>query len=130
MLDNHRMKSEETKGRGVKCRSCSQPLNITGVICEKNSIPYITNCQNHQYKCDDETCVLYIYRCDFVIDCFDGGDEYNCMLYTSNFRNQYLEIPYLPGTYETLKINLIQIHSICDGIYSNKTFNIEKRGVF
>ena len=35
MLDNHRMKSEETRGWGVKCRSCSQPLNITGVICEK-----------------------------------------------------------------------------------------------
>ena len=52
------------------------------------------------------------------------------MLYTSNFRNQYLEIPYLPGTYEPLIINLVQIHSICDGIYSNKTFNIEKEVCF
>ena len=119
------------RGWGVKCRSCSQPLNITGVICEKESIPYTISCQSHQFKCEDETCVLYIYRCDLAVDCVDGSDEDNCMTYISNFTNQYLDVPYLiQGIFETPIVNVIQIHAICDGIYSNETFTIEKEVCF
>ena len=122
LVDNSdTLKSDETRGWGVKCRSCSEPLNVTGVICEKDSKPYTISCLSQHFKCNDGTCVVDIYRCDSVIDCFDGSDENSCDIYINNMTNQYVYVPYLLP-----RKNVMLIHSICDGIYCNETLSREK----
>ena len=114
-------KSNTRRGWGVKCRSCSEPLNVTGIICEKDSKPYTMNCLSQHFKCNDGTCIVDIYRCDSVIDCFDGSDEDHCDIHINNITNQFVNVPYLlPGN------KIMLIHSICDGIYSNKTLRHEE----
>ena len=120
--------SAETKGWGVKCRSCSERLNITGVICEKESKPYIEDCLNNQFKCNDGTCILLLYNCDFQEDCFDGSDEKNCPRNRSDRSHQTLKLPYLQASAET--ITIIHVHTICDGIYSNLSFIDEQSSCF
>ena len=114
-------KSNKIRGWGVKCRSCSEPLNVTGVICEKDSKPYTISCLSQHFECNDRTCIVDIYRCDSVIDCFDGSDEDHCDIHINNMTNQFVNVPYLlPG------MNIMLIHSICDGIYINRALSHEE----
>ena len=107
--------SVKTRSWGVKCRSCSERLHITGIICEKESKPYIHDCSKNQFKCNDGTCILLVYHCDLEEDCFDGSDEKNCLKNISNMSRQTLKLVDL----QIEKITEIQVHNICDGIYSN-----------
>ena len=114
-------RSNERRGWGVKCRSCSEPLIVTGIICEKDSKPYTVNCLSQHFKCKDGTCIVDIHRCDSVIDCFDGSDDDYCALHIHDMTNDFVNVPYLlPVT------NIMSIHPICDGIYSNKALSHEK----
>ena len=114
----------ETKNWGAKCRSCTERLNTTGVICEKESKPYINDCSQYQFRCNDGTCILILYICDLVVDCFDGGDEEKCSRKKGEMLHQTLKLPYLQAGTGT--ITEIQVHTICDGIYSNVTFIHER----
>ena len=80
-VDTETIKCIERKDWVVKCRSCSEPLNVTGIIREKDSKPYTINCPSPHFKCSDVTCIVNIYRCDTVTDCFDGSDEVEFHIY-------------------------------------------------
>ena len=127
LVDTETFKFIGRRGWGVKCRSCSEPLNVTGIICEKDSKPYTINCPSPHFMCNDGTCIVNIYRCDSVTDCFDGSDEDECHIYINNMTNQFVSIPYLfTGLFETAGAKGMTIHSICDGIYTNATLSREE----
>ena len=115
---------------GVKCRSCSQTLDVSAVICQKQSERQLImhQCQHQHFNCDDGTCILLLYLCDSVPDCFDGSDENNCGEKQRNaFSNSSVTLPsILPGTANGSKLNLIPVHSICDGIYTETMLDQEK----
>ena len=119
MVDSRTFKSEERRGWGVKCRSCSEPLTVRGIICEKDSKPHVINCLSQHFKCDDGTCIDDIYKCDSVTDCFDDSDEDHRHIHIKNIPNQFVSVPYLlAGITKTTETIRIQMHSICDGIFS------------
>ena len=116
------------RGWGVKCRYCSEHVDVTDVICEKPSEPHTSQCENNHFTCQDKTCILSIYKCDSVYDCFDESDENNCnyeKIYNDfiNFAN----LPCILGDSKTqVEMCTIQIHAVCDGIYLNSTFKKEE----
>ena len=113
----------ETQRWAVKCRACNEPLNVTGVICEKQSKLYNSECENIYFQCNDGTCILLIYKCDLIDDCFDGSDEEQCLSDMRDLRNHFLVLPTVSsGMYQISEMNPIPIHTICDGVYSNETF--------
>ena len=64
---------------GVKYRNCSQNLtDVTGIICEKTLSHYLLTCKKDHFQCSEFMCILSIYVCDQVSDCFDGSDEIRC----------------------------------------------------
>ena len=115
--------SFDTQRWGAKCRACNQPLNVTGVICEKQSNLHNSKCENIYFECDDGTCILLIYKCDLIDDCFDGSDEERCLSDFRDLRNHFLVLPTISsGIYQISEMDPIPIHTICDSIYSNETF--------
>ena len=116
------------RGWGVKCRHCTEPVEVTDVLCEKPSELYNSQCQTNHFTCIDKTCILSIYECDFVYDCFDDSDEDNCTYKkTNNTSNHFVNIPCILGdTYTDKEMCQIPIHAVCDGIYFNATFKQEK----
>ena len=116
-------KNTFTKSWGVKCRACDKPIRIATIVCEKPPKPYIIQCEEKHFTCDDTTCILRLYICDMVRDCFDGSDENNCQFHLNKSPHQFLV---LPGISNSDHFNIILIHSICDGIYFNEIFTQEK----
>ena len=116
------------RGWGVKCRYCTEPVEVTDVICEKPSELYNSQCQPNHFTCKDKTCILSIYECDFVYDCFDNSDEDNCTdAKTNNTSNHFVNIPCILGDSYTVKeMCQIPIHAVCDGIYFNAIFRQEE----
>ena len=113
------------RGWGVNCRYCTEPVDVTDVICEKPSNFYKNPCQTNHFTCQDGTCILSIYECDSVSDCFDGSDEHNCK-YEINKSNYFVKLPCILGTSITDNyMCTMAIHALCDGIYSNATFKQE-----
>ena len=86
------------RGWGAKYCSCSQPIYTDALICEKNSQILSTQCSNNFFECDDKTCVLIIYECDYVNDCLDKSDEKNCKISSDNLghflTNQTISLPF------------------------------------
>ena len=122
--DISQTQSIETHHWRVYCRSCSEPIIVTNVICEKNSIPYVVKCRQQHFTCNEGTCIVDMYRCDSIADCFDTSDEENCLPYVSNVTNQFINIhPLLLGTrtLETTEVITIPLHALCNGIHSNET---------
>ena len=90
---------DPTRGWGVKCRSCSEAVRVSAIKCEKPNKINAVKCQSNRFPCHDKTCVLLIYRCDFVQDCFDGSDEINCILNVQNTsRDQVVVLPCVSNT--------------------------------
>ena len=115
------------KGWGVKCRYCSEPVNVSAIICEKPSELYKSQCQTNHFTCQDETCILVIYRCDSVYDCFDGSDEGNCNYSETGNFNNLINVPCILGDFDThTDMCIMQIHALCDGLYFNGTFILEE----
>ena len=113
---------------GVKCWSCTQTLDVSAVICQKTS-KIIHLCLHHHFNCDDGTCIILLYVCDSVPDCFDGSDENNCGEKQRSilFNNSFVTMPsILSGTANGKEVNLIPVYSICDGIYSETILNQER----
>ena len=124
LFDKNQFQSMDTRSYRVYCRSCSEPLITTNVICEKESKPYVVSCQQKHFTCKDGTCIVDIYKCDSIDDCFDASDEDNCFLYVSNLKNQFIHLnPFLLGTgkIETTDVITIALHAICDGIDFKET---------
>ena len=114
------------KGFGAKYRPCwTQIGSLTGVICEKPIIPYIQTCREGNFKCADSSCILAVYVCDQVNDCFDGSDERTCYNVKLTNKNNILLPCMITANCFLHNIELyVPIHSICDGInYFNLTFD-------
>ena len=118
---------DPTQGWGVKCRSCSEAIKVSAIICQKPNKINAVKCQSNHFSCLDKTCILLIYRCDFVQDCFDGSDERNCILNAHNTSRESDQLVILPCVSNrncdgNIGVQEYHIHSLCNGIYSNNTF--------
>ena len=110
------------KGWGGKYRACGAKIDsISAVICEKPTKAYTPSCGIHHFVCGDYSCILNLYVCDQVSDCFDGSDETACdrgsVAALDTLSNSVLLHCVLTETCEPLKIDiLVPIHAICDGV--------------
>ncbi len=69
----------ELPGWTIEFRHC----NSTSYILNRQDAVRISNpdnCRNHQYQCDDGTCISEHYHCDGADDCPDKSDEKDCDL--------------------------------------------------
>ena len=115
------------RGWGGKYRDCMAKIdNISAVMCETSTKSYIPSCGNHHFECADSSCILTLYVCDRIYDCFDGSDEADC---AKGFDELILKTSFflpcvLTETCEPLKTGLfVPIQAICDGVnYFNLTF--------
>ena len=110
-------------GWGVKCRPCHQKIKISGVLCEKPRELTTIQCHHDHFECHDKTCILFVYVCDSVEDCFDGSDEANCFHNTSYFDpDEFVMLPCILN--DACDVNVehhVHVHSLCDGIHDNNT---------
>ena len=121
---NYYVGARQMRGWGVKCRPCAEVQKVAGVICEKPANQITIHCQNNYFECHDKTCVLVIYKCDYIPDCFDGSDEANCaydMVTIST--EQFVNLPcVLLNKCDVIIDNKVRIQTLCDGILqSNST---------
>ena len=109
-------------------QECDEPTAFITVICEKPSTPVTKNCQNAFFECDDKTCILSVYMCDFFNDCVDGEDEASCLdvVWMKDDFSLINDTLYLPCVlYQHCEASMftlvapVKIHSICDGIKSH-----------
>ena len=111
----------------VKCQPCAEATNVSAVICEKQRRPNIPHCDDQYFTCDDGTCILLIYKCDLISDCFDNSDEESCIdIIDNSWFNSSLTLPCHQGVLCDGSEQITPLHMICDGIYSNTTFVQEK----
>ena len=109
-----------------KNRPCSKLYNISVLVCEKESHVYSYVCSSVQFRCMDGTCVLLVYRCDGLADCFDASDELACSY--DNTDNLISPIDGLSYNLECLlylnckgtRFSMFSIHAVCDGIYTQQ----------
>ena len=115
-------------GWGVKCRPCSERIKVSGIICEKPAYINVRKCETKHFECHDKTCILSIYQCDRNPDCFDHSDESGCVYNTSStLINQFVKLPCPPNSDCQKDMGKqVRVHDVCDGIYSDDTFLLEK----
>ena len=118
----------------AKYRSCSHKISVDVLICEKQSKQYVSapQCAEGFFRCGDNTCVLLIYKCDDVNDCFDESDENNCTFTldrTHSIGNETIYIPCELNNNCSMEGShtLLTIQQLCDGIYPDIIFIDEKR---
>ena len=113
---------------GVKCGPCSKRIKVSGTICKKPAELYVVRCQSNHFECGDKTCVLFIYKCDHIVDYLDHSDEAGCIYdMTSTLTNQLVHLPCVQsGICNTVNQVSIPVHAICDGLYNNNTFSQEQ----
>ena len=126
--DSYRDASYMADQWGVKCRPCAERIKVSGIICEKPTYTDVRTCKKNHFECHDKTCILSIYQCDHTADCFDHSDEYGCLYNNSNtLINQFVKLPCPPNSDCQNDIgNQVRVHDVCDGIYVNDTFLLEK----
>ena len=106
---------------GVKYRRCAHNLaDINAIICEKPLSHYLMECKEDHFQCSDSVCVLSIYVCDQVNDCFDGSDEIKCSagkMIHLNMTNIIVLPNILATNYSGSQSDIFALaHAICDGI--------------
>ena len=105
---------------GIKYRRCSQKLaDVTAIICEKPLSNYSLACKKDYFQCADYMCILSIYVCDQVSDCFDGSDELMCSngtMWNITVANKIV-IPGILTDSDNSKSDIyVPVYAICDGI--------------
>ena len=63
------------KAWGAHYRSCSQLISVDAIICEKAVHFLLLNNVQKIVLNVEKTCILSIYKYDYINDCFDGSDE-------------------------------------------------------
>ena len=105
---------------GVKYRRCLQNLtDVTAIICEKPLTNYTLACKTDYFQCADSMCILSIYVCDQVSDCFDGSDEFMCSngkMCNVTVTNNIVIPSILTDSYNCQSDIYVPVHAICDGI--------------
>ena len=120
MLLNSHKTSTKSRNCSIRFRSCTEPQNITGVICEKQSKPSIIECEKIHLICKDGTCLLSISEYDLEDDCSDASDEDNCLDKNSSDRHTIIILSYFQSDLLEIETYVeIPVHILCDGIYSN-----------
>ena len=117
------------KGWGVKYIPCHDSFDVDAIVCEKPIIPFVmSSCGIGFFECEDGTCILSTYRCDFVYDCFDKSDEAKCEEY-NQMTNQSINIPCAMNNNCSLPHDQSRVflHDMCDGIFSTLVFVKEKQ---
>ena len=114
-------------GWGGKYRHCLAKIdNISAVICEKITNAYTPSCGNNHFGCAASSCILKLYVCDQVPDCFDDSDEAGCDRGSNDLPwiYRFLLPCVFTETCESLKTHLfVPIHAVCDGVnFFNLTF--------
>ena len=112
---------------GVKCRNCDERIQVSGIICEKPGEQHVM-CGMNYFVCRDDTCILNIYKCDQIVDCFDNSDETSCTNNTYiTLMNQFVNLPCIPSSDCDIDIrSLVPVQDICDGLYMNGSIPHEK----
>ena len=116
---------------GAKYRSCSQLVLTDTIVCEKASkSSTLDGCIDDFFTCGDRTCILTIYKCDYIYDCFDGSDEQNCIFVSfDSFSNETVSLPCQLNSNCSVPTGLFRLplHYVCDGIFSTSIFVDEKK---
>ena len=109
---------------GVKCRPCSSRIKVTGTICEKPSELNVVRCKKNHYECGDKSCILHVYKCDHIVDCFDNSDEAGCDYgITTILTDLFVTLPCIQRGICDIDSQLsVHVHAICDGLYYNNSF--------
>ena len=113
----------------VQYIECSRYFSGYNIVCVKPVEPISNQCSNGYFECYDKVCVLALYVCDSFDDCVNGEDEKSCpnaILMKDDFTliNKSLYLPCI--LYRDCKTSVrtlvspVKIHSVCDGIQSNK----------
>ena len=109
-------------GFGGKYRDCDTLVDVDALVCEKHSNSLSPKaCTNPFFECEDKTCILFIYKCDYVDDCFDKSDERECdieTLLSDDFGfNISINVPCQLNNNCFVDTSTIYVHNICDGVY-------------
>ena len=111
------------KGFGGKYRDCDTLIDVDALVCEKHSKTVsLQTCKTTFFECEDKTCILSIYRCDYVDDCFDRSDEKECNIEPlfSDYigLNIAINIPCQLNKNCFADTSVLYVHNICDGVHS------------
>ena len=116
---------------GAKYRSCSQLVSTDTIVCEKASKSSTSDgCIDEFFKCGDRTCILFIYKCDDIYDCFDESDEQNCVFVSfDSFSNETVSLPchFNSNCSDYSSLSILPLHHVCDRIFSTSIFVDEKQ---
>ena len=120
-LGSHFQKPSDNALRwGVKYRRCLQNLtDVTAIICEKPLSNYSLACKKDYFQCADYMCILSIYVCDKVSDCFDGSDELMCSngtMWNITVVNKITISSILTDSDNSESDIYVPVHAICDGV--------------
>ena len=108
---------------------CKKYILADMFICEKPSLVHIPIlCKTGYYQCGDKTCILALYVCDSIKDCFNGDDETECQPIvlqagSFSFHNSSIYLPcliyhncsFIAGSL----VPPIKLHTLCDGLKSD-----------
>uniref|UniRef100_A0A182IR31 Uncharacterized protein n=1 Tax=Anopheles atroparvus TaxID=41427 RepID=A0A182IR31_ANOAO len=99
-------------GRSNRCFEIGVRCNGTAECPHGEDEANCTNCGQHDFQCDDGTCIRKEWHCDKDIDCEDGSDEKNC---SSSARSMEHLGDCGDGTFECRRGECIQLTQVCDG---------------
>ena len=112
----------------MRRRLCSAPIKWSAFICEKQLSILNMTCGLHEFRCEDDSCILVVYLCDGVYDCPTKEDEAECPLMDYNtdgivtiHSNNTEMIPCIKRDANTTVrmdrqlITYAHVHSVCDG---------------
>ncbi|XP_022101029.1 uncharacterized protein LOC110984806 [Acanthaster planci] len=72
-----------------------------GFLISASSVPItdVLNCSQNEFDCGHSVCISGDWQCDYVIDCFGGGDELGCGRGDTIYLNSTETVELSPETY-------------------------------